>query len=128
VEKMLLNVTCKKCGIKYKIDIGNKTVDQVKETLKKQDTFSCPGNHVELSGPLDYLIIGEIGSGSALSDPEWLTQKKKEGYTLLTSDEVREKFTCTGVSMGLFCGFNKETKEKVVLDFMNSPAGVRYYF
>jgi hypothetical protein len=125
---MLLNVTCKKCGLKYRIDIGDKTIDQVKETMKKQDTFSCPGHHIELSSPLNFLVFGEIEDGRALSDPEWLNQKKKEGFTLMNSDEVREKYTCTGFSCGLYCGKNKKTGESVVLDFMNSPAGVRYYF
>lgn len=126
---MLLNVTCKKCGLKYKIDIGDKTPDEVRENMKKQDNFSCPvGNHIELSSPVNYLVFGDVEPGQALADPDWLDQKKKEGYTLMNSDEVREKFTCTGFSMGLYCGTNKKTGEKVVLDFMNSPAGVRYYY
>ena len=48
---MILKGTCKKCGSVIKLDIGDRSVREVVELLKKQDTFICPGHHVELCPP-----------------------------------------------------------------------------
>lgn len=127
---MLLNVECKKCQSKFQIDIGNDSIEQTKEKLSKMDTFSfCPGHHVEISSPINYLILNDIVPGKALTDKEWLkAQKKNTSKKLMTKDQVEKLFICDGFSYGLYCGHNKKTNEKVVLDFITSPSGVRYYF
>jgi len=69
---MMLNVECKKCGTNFKLAIGEKTLEQTKETLSKMTTFDfCPGNHVELSSPLNYLILKDIVKGNIQTEQEW---------------------------------------------------------
>lgn len=125
---MLLKVTCKKCNENFKLDVGNKTIDQVKEQLKNQSSFECPGHHMEISSPINYWILGEIIPGEIQTEKEWLTDIKNRGIKLYSHDEINDLFVCGGFSYGLFCGHNKKTGEKVVFDFMRSPEGKRYYF
>lgn len=128
---MLLNVTCKKCGMSYKMDIGNRTKEETITVLKKQKTFSCkPGHHEEISSPVNFLTFGEIETGSAPTDDEWLSEQTKNGTVLMATDQVREKYTCTGFSAGLFVGYRNDdkTRKTVYLDYTHSPSGKRYYY
>jgi len=125
---MLCKTTCKKCGESFKLDIGKKSIEEVKKQLSKQNGFECPGHHVELNSPMDYWVLGEIIEGSIQSESDWLESMKKNGRILYSNDDVRELFNCTGFSMGIFCGTDKKTKERVLLDFSTSPEGNRYYY
>jgi len=127
---MMLNVECKKCGTNFKLAIGEKTLEQTKETLSKMTTFDfCPGNHVELSSPLNYLILKDIVKGNIQTEEEWLSDMKKKGYKLISNDEIHSDYTCTGFCAGMFVGFKKDNPDKqVVLDHMRSPEGNRYYY
>ena len=125
---MLCKTTCKKCGESFKLDIGTMTKEQTIEKLSKQNRFECPGHHVELNSPMDYWVLGEIIEGSIQSESDWLESMKKNGRILYSNDDVRELFNCTGFSMGIFCGTDKKTKERVLLDFSTSPEGNRYYY
>lgn len=63
---------CKKCGGRFKLDIGEHTREKVEEALAKRDTWTCPGQHVELSGPMNYITIdwSSIEIGEAPQTPE----------------------------------------------------------
>jgi hypothetical protein len=125
---MLLKVHCKKCDVDFKMDIGEKSKDEIRVSLGKRQEFECPGHHVELNGPLNYWELGEVIPGEAPTEADWLADKQARGIRLYSNDEVRDLFSCDGFSMGLFCGKNKKTGESVVLDFCNSPEGHRYYY
>ena len=125
---MLCKTTCKKCGESFKLDIGKKSIEEVKKQLSKQNGFECPGHHVELNSPMDYWVLGEIIEGSIQSESDWLESMKKNGRILYSNDDVRELFNCTGFSCGVFCGTDKKTKESIMLDFSSSPEGNRYYY
>ena len=124
---MLVKSTCKKCGETFKLDIGDKSLPEIKKILAKRDSFECPGHHVEMTSPLNFWTFGEIIEGNAPTEAQWLAKMRDGGRKLYSNDEVRELFECTGFSAGMFIGFNKKTKEKVVLDFSTSPEGHRYY-
>ena len=127
---MMLNVTCKKCNTSFKLDISNDTLDQTKEKLSAMDTFSfCPGNHIEISSPINYLVFGDIVEGKIQTEKQWLKDMKKKGYKLISNDDIQKNYSCNGFSSGFFIGFKKDNpNDKLVLDFMRSPEGNRYYF
>jgi hypothetical protein len=53
-----VTAVCRKCGEDVRVEIpAGKTVEQVKEAMGRQTGFSCPGRHVELSGPLNYWTV-----------------------------------------------------------------------
>lgn len=125
-----MNVECKKCGSNFKLDIGNDTLEQTKEKLSAMKDFTfCPGNHIELSSPADYLILKDIIPGSIVTEAQWLSDMKERGIHLISNDEIHSDYTCTGFCAGMFVGFKKDKPgEKVVLDHMRSPEGNRYYY
>jgi len=127
---VLMNVECKKCNTSFKLDIGNDTLEQTKVKLSAMDTFSfCPGNHIEISSPINYLILKDIIEGKIQTEEDWLKDMKKKGYKLISNDQIHTDYTCTGFSCGMFVGYKKDNpKEQLVLDFMRSPDGNRYYY
>jgi hypothetical protein len=129
-ESRVVSATCKQCGAKITYDIGNHTKEEIIEILKKQDTFSCPGHHFELGSPLRYVDIdwNSVQEQHVPTDKEWLSDMKKKGYKLISTDELREDYTVTGFSMGMCVAKRKSDGEEVVLDFTNSPSGKRYYY
>jgi hypothetical protein len=125
----LINVTCNRCGEKFQMDIGHMTLDEIKATLAKRDSFNCPGHHFEIGSPLDYWTFGEFCNGSAPTEAEWYDTVREKYGKLYTSDELGEMFEVTGFSSGMCVtrvkGSNGET---AIFDFKSSPNGTRYYY
>jgi hypothetical protein len=129
-ESRVVTATCKKCGHTFKLDIGTNTPEQIIDILSKRDSFECPGHHVEMSSPLNYWDIdwNSVQEQHVPTDKEWLSDMKKKGYKLISTDELREDYTVTGFSMGICVAVRKSDGEKVYLDFTQSPSGKRYYY
>lgn len=49
-----VKASCRKCGETFDLNIGENSREEVENLLRQQRTVNCPGQHVELSGPLDY--------------------------------------------------------------------------
>lgn len=126
----VVTATCKKCGATVKFDIGDYTKEEVIKMLGQRNTFECHGHHVELSSPLNYLEFdwGSIAEQHVPTDAEWLAQMKRDGYNLISTDDLRENYTDVNFAMGMLLARRKSDGEKVVLDFTNSPSGKRYYY
>lgn len=127
---MLLNMECKKCGTKFKLDIENYSKEEYTEKLKKMDFFSfCPGNHIELSSPINYLIIGDVESGSAPAIDDQIKELKKQYKEVFSDDEFRaqKRYTVQGFSMGCCICDDKQTKERAYFDFKRI-GNDRYYY
>jgi hypothetical protein len=129
-ESRVVSAKCKQCGAKITYDIGNHTKEEIIEILKEQDTFNCPGHHVELGSPLRYVEIdwNSVKEQHVPTDKEWLSDMKKKGYKLISTDELRGDYNVTGFSMGICVAVRKSDGEKVYLDFTQSPSGKRYYY
>lgn len=126
---MLLNVTCKKCGESFKLDIGDKTKKETLESLRKQETFSfCPGNHIEISSPINYLLIGDIVPGNAPSEKDFIENLRSQYSEIYENKEIEKNYEVSGFSFGCCICKNRSTGKKAYFDFKHSPKGVRYYY
>lgn len=123
---MMLKGTCKGCGCTIKLDIGNKTLDEVKESLGKQDGFSCPGHHVELNSPYPHywnIDEWELIEGSAPTDEEVLAELKKKFVEVIDTEEMTNRHIITGFSSGY-----PITNDGNNWNFTTAPSGKRFYY
>lgn len=117
-----------------KISLGNDpdfTVDEAREILEQMQTTSCPGNHVELAGPLNYWDIDwdhVIEDDVEIpTDEEWLAEKRKlYEHVVETCDLDKVVDKVVGFAAGMCVVMRNGEKEYV--DFASSPEGKRYYF
>lgn len=125
----LLNVECKKCGEQFKIDIKDQSIEQTKERLSRMEHFSfCPGNHIELSSPVNYLILKDIVPGNAPTEQEFIEKLKSEYKEVYENKELSVNYEVSGFSCGCCICRNKITGKKAYFDFKHSPAGKRFYY
>jgi hypothetical protein len=125
---MLYQVNCSKCGETFWVDVGD--MDPYEDENGTLDRIPCPGHHVELMSGHNYLsFTGEKKEGKALTDTAWLEATTASHGRLYNTKEVSEHFEITGFSYGAAFGYEKATKNKVVLDFDHSPEKhERYYW
>ena len=125
---LVIGVYCKKCNENFSLITNGKTKEEITENLKKQTGFHCDaGNHVELSSPLNYWVLGEITDKEVLSDSEKL-QELKNAYTeVYTTSELQEKYKVSGFSCGSCICINKSTGKKAYFDFTRI-GNERYYY
>lgn len=123
---MLLVGKCKKCEHEVRLDIDNKTVDEVIGLLEKMDSFQCPGHHVELSSPYPnywYVNGWAFEEGKADTGEEFL-QKLKDSYTeVMDTNEMTHRNIITGFAYGF-----PITSDGHYWNFVHSPRGKRYYY
>jgi len=124
----LVDVTCNRCGIKYQMDIGEKSLDDVKSILAKRDYFQCPGHHFEGVSPLNFITFGEIHEGVAPTDKDWYEKMQELHGELYVSDELPARFDVLGFSSGLCVVKEHATGETVTLSYRMSPSGIRHYY
>lgn len=124
----LVDVECKICGETFSFDMGEKSLEEVKDVLGKRDCFQCPGHHFENASPLAFLIFGKIHDGKAPSDEEWYKQMCELHGKLYSSDELPVEFEVSGFSCGMCVARDKKSGNTVYLDFKPSPSGKRYYY
>jgi len=126
----LLDIHCKKCGSDFQMDIGDKTVEEVRASLEKQDDFyHCnAGHHMEYGSPLYYWVLGEVHEGSAPTEDEWKKLATERYGHLISNDELRERFEVIGFGFGACKAKVKATGEETFLDYTHSPKGERYYY
>jgi len=123
---MLLVGSCKKCGCTIRLDIGSLTREEAIERLSAQDTFSCPGHHVELSSPHPYywnLDEWELAEGTAPSDEEFVVNLRRRYPEVIDAEEMTRRGIITGFAFGL-----PLTNDGNVWDFCESPSGKRWYY
>lgn len=126
---VLVNIICKRCGGHGKIDIGNKSLDEIKEILKKRDAFECHlGHHFENASPFEFWEFGDIEEGKAPTDEEWFNEMIKRYKELYTSDDLSVKFNVIGFAGGMCIAKFKKSGETVYLSYSSSPSGKRYYY
>jgi hypothetical protein len=123
---MLLVGSCKKCGCTIRLDISSLTREQAIERLSGQNTFSCPGHHVELSAPHPYywnLDEWELVEGKTPSDEEFVADLRKRYFEVLDAEEMARRGIITGFAFGL-----PLTNDGNAWDFCESPSGKRWYY
>lgn len=130
MKTKMINFTCKKCGGTYKLDIGDKTREEVEASLRKQETFECPGHHFELTNPLNFWTLDweSLTESEKITEEKWLQDLKSKYKEVYNKQELGEKHEDIHFSYGFCITTNKETGEKAVFDFATSPEGTRYYF
>lgn len=124
---------CKKCGSTIKLDIGDKTKEEVIGSFKKRkhEPFTCPGKHVELTGAYPNfweLDEWELEEGSAPTDEGFLTKLKEEYEEVYDTHEIAKRYEITSFCMGMCMARELGTGVEAMFDFKSSPGGKRYYF
>ena len=123
---MILQGNCKKCHTEIKLDIGDKTVEEVVFQLEQRKSFECPGHHVELGSPYPhYWKVEEWDQveGTAPTEEEWLEELRSRCVEVLSTDEMRSRDIITSFCYGL-----PMTSDGHNWDFTQSPSGKRYYY
>jgi hypothetical protein len=124
----VIEVYCKKCNENFSLITNGKTKEEITEILKKQTSFECTaGNHVELSSPLNYWVLGEITEKEVPTDKEKLQELKNSYSEVYTTSELQEKYKVTGFSYGTCICENKTNGKKSYFDFTRI-GNERYYF
>lgn len=128
---MLLIGTCSKCKTEIKLDIGDKTPEQVKKELSKWESFNCPGKHTEVESPYPSywnLDKWKLVEGKSPTEEDWVKDLKEKVGEIFTTKELEEKFNVKGFSMGLCAAKRKDNGKDAVFNYVHSPKGERYYF
>jgi hypothetical protein len=126
---VLVDVHCKTCCNDFQLDIGDKTVGQIKEILSKRTEFHCnAGNHFENESPMNHWVLGEVHDGSAPDEKEWFKRATEQHGRLYDTDELTKNFEVTGFACGACMAKNRITGEHVCLEFIHSPKGNRFYY
>ena len=123
--------TCKKCGQEIRYILAGRTPGELKKRLEREEAFSCPGNHVELSGPLNYVKINWASIRSEPeakipTDNEWLREKLKT-YEHVVETKDLNSVVDKVVGFGGGCCIVMRAGEQEYIDFVNAPSGKRYY-
>ncbi len=122
---------CKKCGGTFKLDLGELSVEEARANLEAQETFECPGHHVELSGPSNYWTIDwndvKEDNTEPMTDEEWRAQYRDKFEHVVDTQGLRAVVDkIVGFSAGS-CRVIRDGTEELV-DFAHAPSGKRYYF
>jgi hypothetical protein len=126
---MMYTIYCHKCNERSKLDIGDKTKEEVQKWLNdSQYGFQCFGNHVEIGARSEYWTIDWNNpiDAKAPTEDEFLQELKSKFKEVYTTKELQDKYTIQGFSSGM-CVVETENGEKKVFDFTHSPKGTRYY-
>jgi len=131
---MIANVKCPICGDTGKMDCGPDvtTVEQATEFILRADIQHCSlglGSHMEMSR-IEYEVLS-MEDGHAMSEEQWLADKRGQGYDLWTTAELYgldlEIVSFCGWA-GMASGHIKSTGEKADILFTDSPERNRYYY
>lgn len=115
---------CATCGETIRIAMDDKSKQEVIEAISKWETFSCPGHHVELSGPYPHhwpMDAWEVQSANVLDEAEF-EAKLRADYK-----EVRDTQGMSGLITGFAAGFPL-TNDGKCWNFTESPKGKRWYY
>jgi hypothetical protein len=121
---------CRKCGTTIKLDLGALTPAEAHAALEMRASFHCPGNHVELAGPLKYWEIDwetvHEDDTTMPTDDEWLVEKHRQYEIVVDTRGLSEVIDrVVGFAMGACIVERKGCEEQV--EFERSPLGTRYY-
>ena len=121
---------CRKCGAAVKLDLGTLAPAEARAALEWRESFHCTGNHVELSGPLQYLLVDwdavHEDDTRQPTDEEWLEEKRRRYEHVVDTKGLTEVIDrVVGFSMGA-CVVERDGTEEAV-EFARSPSGMRYY-
>jgi hypothetical protein len=124
----VIKVYCKKCCENFSLITNGKTKEQIIEVLSKQKSFHCDaGNHMELSSPMNYWVLGEIINTEVPTDKEKLNKLKSEYKEVYRNKDLETKYKVSGFSMGCCICTDKETGKKAYFDFTHI-GNERYYY
>jgi hypothetical protein len=126
---MLHELHCKKCGTVFWADLLKIDLNET-DPITVLDRLHCPGNHVELSSPSEYLeFTGKSKDGNAPTEEDWLIHMEKQHGKLYPNDGVQKHFSFKGFAAGMAFAIEKATGREVTLDFTSTPSGkTRYYW
>lgn len=126
----VLAFKCKKCGCTVKYEVQDKqTKEEVIEILEKKILFNCPGKHIELSGPMNYLeVVGDIVDEHVPTQEEWMKDMQSKYGKIYSNDEAGKYFRFDTFAASMAFVTDKETGQKKVLDFARGQDGNRYYW
>jgi hypothetical protein len=121
---------CMKCGAAVKLDLGTLTPAEGRAQLEAMTSFHCTGNHIELNGPLQYLLVDwdavHEDETEQPTDEDWLAEKRARYEQVVDTKSLAEAIDrVVGFSMGA-CVVERNGREEVV-EFERSPSGMRYY-
>jgi len=71
--------TCKICGAELQVNIGDLTVEEVKEKLAARRGYECPGFHVELGAMLEGYDwdFTPFEAEPVMTDEQWVEKLRK---------------------------------------------------
>ncbi len=132
-----LKAHCNKCGEDFKFDIDEKTLEQAKETIEAQRTFTCPGRHVEISGPLEYVTVdwtNVIVADPPMTDEEYgrslVKEFGKERLFYLGGEETGKKLgleSLHSVKDLRHIGYGEFQNDASIFARHDAPSGYRFY-
>jgi hypothetical protein len=132
-----LKAHCNKCGQDFKFDIGEKTPEQTKETMEAQKMFTCPGRHVEISGPLEYVTVdwaNVVVADPPMSDEAYggtlIKEFGKERLFYLGDEETGKKLgieSLHSLKDLRHIGFGEFQSDTSTFARHDSPSGFRFY-
>lgn len=123
---MLLIGKCRKCDAEVTLNIGRKSLEEVRENLKRMESFQCPGKHVELSSPYpSYWNIDNwaFEEGVSLSEEDFVADLKDKYTEVIDTDEMIKRGVIKSFSYGI-----PITSDGFNWNYAHSPKGKRWYF
>ena len=126
----MLKAKCNKCGASIKYQIDNLTIEEAKAIFDKLTYFNCPGNHVELAGPLNYVTIDwdNVIDEEEMTDERFLQEKRAKYITVINTKTLREEYEDVTFFAGMALTTRKSTGKPCAFDFGQSPSNERWYF
>lgn len=122
---MLLKGPCKTCGETITLDIGDMTIEQIKEKLSHQEFgFSCPGHHVEMNPAYpDHWEVDtwELLEGNVKTEEEFVADLRSKFV------DVRDTAGMAGL-ITTFAFGEPMTNDGHTWSFCSSPKGKRWYY
>ena len=121
---------CHKCGKVVKLDLGALSPAEGRARLESMGSFTCPGNHVELAGPLKYLLVDwetvHEDDTAMPTDEEWLAEKRPRHEHVVDTQQLSEVVDrVIGFAMGT-CVVVRDGREECI-NYETAPSGKRYY-
>lgn len=125
-----IKAKCNKCGADITFDIADMTGGEAKAILEKQTYFNCPGNHVELAGPLHFVTIDwdNVIDEEEMTDERFLQEKRAKYITVINTKTLQEEYEDVTFFAGMALTTRKSTGKPCAFEFGQSPSNERWYF
>ena len=122
---------CRKCGISLQVNIGDASIDEVKDYLARRDGYECPGFHVELGSMLEGYDwdFTPFEAEPVMSDEDWVKHLQDQGMTVIDGGQkkVPGLKDIHSVPDLRHVGFGFFESKSHKYDRYDSPRGTRFY-